>query len=94
MRDHRRLLNDTAAIMGCSYFMVFYCAIAYRPKGSPRLSEKEVDIATDEAQILLDQFVEKGYTNRDVENFCLDVLIGKIPVFSEKGTQVNKRRKK
>ncbi len=73
---------DTANFMQCTYYTVVFCALAHE------LPKSEQAACADEAEILLEKFVETGALTEQVENFCLDILLGKIPLFTESGKQV------
>lgn len=84
MKDHRRLIKDTAALMRATYHDVFHIALAYQGEGDVKSLEKS-------AQWLLDKFVDTNIVPDYVEAFCLGVLTGRVPVVDKKGNQINKR---
>lgn len=89
-KDHRRLVCDTAALLQTTYHSIFYLALAVGDK----LNDQEIQVAKAMAQNLLDRFVETGFTVDYVENFCLDVLIGKLPFMDNRGKVLNPPKRK
>ncbi len=86
-KDHRRLICDTSALMQTTYFTVFFCALAHD------VPKDEHDALADAAQEQLDRFVETNRTNEEIENFCLNVLTGRLPIYNDKGKVANPRRR-
>jgi len=82
MKDHARLMSDTAHFMQCTYYTVIFCALAHNV---PRSEQKA---CSDEAEVQLEQFIETNRLTEQVADFCLDVLTGKVPIFYSNGKQV------
>jgi len=84
-RDDRRLLADVQKLMQVdSLHTVFFCALAYKLK-----DKGEIELANEEAAVLLEKFQETGRVSEDIESFLIDVMTGKIPIFDGKGNQIN-----
>lgn len=70
-----------------SYHTVLFCALAYKLTG-----KEEVEQADKDAHTLLAKFNETGVVPEYIESWCLDVLLGKIPIFNSKGKVMNRRK--
>lgn len=79
MRCDSRLVCDAAHLIGASYFETIYCAVAC----SNPYSTKEQDKAT--TQWVLDNFVETNIVPRYVEDFLLDLMVGRRVLTDKKG---------
>lgn len=67
-KNHARLVDDCAKLMGTSYFNVIWCAVGTANVMETTREDKNV------AQRLLDTFVETNVVPEYVEDFMIDIL--------------------
>jgi hypothetical protein len=80
MFDTRRVMKAT------SYHTVLFCSLAYKLTDDGEIREAEV-----QASNLLDKFTETNIVPDYIEEFCIGVLTGRIPIFDKKGRVLNKK---
>lgn len=81
-RNHRRLVADCVNLCGCSYRLLFVIACCYDSDNTPE-EDKEY------AMGFLDEFEVKGVVPDFMEDFLIDVIVGRIPILDETGQVLN-----
>lgn len=74
MKDHRRMVIDTAKKMKTGIYMVFFLCVSTDP------ADDEPAVS---ARWLMDHFQETHRVPVYVEDFCLNILTNRIPILEK-----------